>query len=41
MNTFISSPLHRIFGYQLKKNQVSEECSMYGGEERGIQSFGG
>jgi len=33
---------HRIsFGVQIDKNEMGGTCSMYGGEERCVQGFGG
>jgi len=34
--------LHPILlGYIIEKNEIGGACSAYGGDERGIQGFGG
>jgi hypothetical protein len=40
-NFVICSPHPMCASDQIKKNYLGGECSMYGGEERCIQGFGG
>jgi hypothetical protein len=37
----ICTPHQILFGNKIEKNEMGEACSLYGGEERRIQGFGG
>ena len=42
MKSLMICTAHQIVsGYKIDKNEMGGACSAYGGEERGIQGFGG
>jgi hypothetical protein len=40
-NLMIYNSHQILFGSQIEKNEMGGKCSVYGGEERRVQGFGG